>query len=139
MRPRPKRYRGYRLHVDLRGEDLPKMGRNTIRVDVLKKDNKLVFPIVISDVELVVEYLPGRNGLRPGEGRARIGRSYHPGAALWRKVQGSRHLSGVILEIWVSPHFSPGGAIMAQEFFPQRVLASEGRSGDYVSSEHVAR
>ena len=50
MRPRPKRYRGYRLHVDLRGEDLPKMGRNTIRVDVLKKDSKLVFPIVISDV-----------------------------------------------------------------------------------------
>ena len=26
---------------------------------------------------------------------------------------------------------------MAQEFFPQRVLASEGRSGDYRSSEHV--
>ena len=26
---------------------------------------------------------------------------------------------------------------MAQEFFPQRVLASEERSGDYVSSEHV--
>ena len=68
MRPRPQRYRGYRLHVDLRGEDLPKMGRNTIRVDVLEKDSKLVFPIMISDVELVVEYLPGRNGLRPGEG-----------------------------------------------------------------------
>ena len=68
MRPRPQRYRGYRLHVDLRGEDLPRMGRNTIRVDVLEKDKKLVFPIAISDVELVVEYLPGRNGLRPGEG-----------------------------------------------------------------------
>ena len=30
-------------------------------------------------------------------------------------------------------HFSPGGCvIMAQEFSPQRVLASEERSGDYV-------
>ena len=31
-----------------------------------------------------------------------------------------------------SPHFSPGGVMMAQEFFPQRVLASEERSGHYV-------
>ena len=30
-----------------------------------------------------------------------------------------------------SPHFSPGGVIMAQAFFPQRVLASEERSGHY--------
>ena len=30
-----------------------------------------------------------------------------------------------------SPHFSPGGVIMAQEFSPQRVLASEERSGHY--------
>ncbi len=36
-----------------------------------------------------------------------------------------------------SPHFSPGGMIMAPEFFPQRVLASEERSGDTISSEHV--
>ncbi len=67
MRPRPKGYRGYRLHVELRGDDLPKVGRNTIRVDVLKKDSKLIFPIAVVDVELVVEYLSGRHGLRPGE------------------------------------------------------------------------
>ena len=35
-------------------------------------------------------------------------------------------LSGPII-----PHFSPGGAIMAQAFFPQRVLGSEERSGHY--------
>ena len=48
--------------------DLPKMGTNTIRVDLLKKDAKLVMPVRVADVELVVEYLPGRNGLRAGEG-----------------------------------------------------------------------
>ena len=32
----------------------------------------------------------------------------------------------------VNPHASPGGVIMAQEFFPQRVLATEERSGFYV-------
>ena len=30
-----------------------------------------------------------------------------------------------------SPHFSPGGMIMAQDFFLQRVLATEERSGFY--------
>ena len=30
-----------------------------------------------------------------------------------------------------NPHFSPGGVIMAPEFFPQGVLASEERSGHY--------
>ena len=51
----------------------------------------------------------------------RAGHSHHRG---WR--------------IFTSPHFSPGGAIMAQEFFPQRVLASEGRSGDYVRASMCA-
>ena len=37
-----------------------------------------------------------------------------------------------------SPHFSPGGVIMAQEFFPQRVLASEERSGHYVRGSMCA-
>ena len=32
----------------------------------------------------------------------------------------------------ISPHFSPGGAIMAQDFSLQRVLATEERSGFYV-------
>jgi hypothetical protein len=30
-----------------------------------------------------------------------------------------------------SPHFSPGGTIMAQDFSLQRVLATEERSGIY--------
>ena len=68
LRPRPANIRGYRFHVDLKDGDLPKMGTNTIRVDLLKKDAKLVMPVRVADVELVVEYLPGRNGLRPGEG-----------------------------------------------------------------------
>ena len=32
---------------------------------------------------------------------------------------------------WASPHFSPGGMIMAQDFSLQRVLATEERSGHY--------
>ena len=67
MRPRPTEYRGYRFHVDLQGSDLPKVGLNTIRVDVLKKDAKLIYPIAVVDVELAVEYLPGRHGLRQEE------------------------------------------------------------------------
>ena len=45
-----------------------------------------------------------------------------------------------MLRLWIttSPHFSPGGAIMAQEFFPQRALASEERSGDYVQASMCA-
>ena len=68
MRPRPENIRGYRIHVDLKGDDLPRIGTNTIRVDLLKKDAKLVMPVRVADVEVVVEYLPGRNGLRDGEG-----------------------------------------------------------------------
>ena len=68
MRPRPENIRGYRIHVDLKGDDLPRIGTNTIRVDLLKKDPKLVMPVRVADVEVVVEYLPGRNGLRDGEG-----------------------------------------------------------------------
>ena len=33
--------------------------------------------------------------------------------------------------IYASPHFSPGGMIMAQEFSLQRVLVTEERSGFY--------
>ena len=43
-----------------------------------------------------------------------------PGA--WRRLPGIGPLY---------PHFSPGDVIMAQEFFPQRVLASEERSRNY--------
>ena len=67
MRPRPSHVRGYRLHVDLRGDWLPNVGTNTLRVDVLKKDEQLVQPITVSEVELSVQYLPHRHGLRNEE------------------------------------------------------------------------
>ena len=67
MRPRPSHARGYRLHVDLTKGMLPKVGRNTLRVDVLKKDEKLIHPISVNEVGLVVEYLPHRHGLRHDE------------------------------------------------------------------------
>ncbi len=65
MRPGPGA-RGYRLHVDLTQnlEWLPKVGRNSVRVDVLEKDQKLVDPIRFHDVELIIEYLPHRHGVR---------------------------------------------------------------------------
>ncbi len=58
---------GYRFHVDLDGPHLPVRGRNTIRVDVLKKDEKLVHPLTLGDVEIGVEYLSHRHSLRPVE------------------------------------------------------------------------
>jgi hypothetical protein len=68
LRPRPKGYRGYRLHVDLQERKLlPKVGTNSVRVDVLKKDSKLIHPIRLVDIELDVDYLPHRHSLRPEE------------------------------------------------------------------------
>ena len=68
MRPRhPKSYRGYRLHVDLKGGRLPKAGRNTVRVDVLKKDAKYIEPIRVVEVEVRVNYLSHRNGVLSDE------------------------------------------------------------------------
>jgi hypothetical protein len=67
MRPLQIDVWGYRLHVDLTKGMLPKVGRNTLRVDVLKKDEKLIYPISVNEVELVVEYLPHRHGLRHDE------------------------------------------------------------------------
>lgn len=67
MRPRPSHVRGYRLHVDLRGDWLPKVGTNTLRIDVVEKDEQLVLPITVSEVDLLVQYLPHRNGLRDEE------------------------------------------------------------------------
>jgi len=67
-RPRPDHaVLGYRLHVDLKGDMLPKQGTNTVRVDVLEKDEHLVHPISISEVEISVEYLPHKHGLRDDE------------------------------------------------------------------------
>ena len=59
--------RGYRLHVDLGNGRLPRKGTNTVRVDLLKKDEKLIDPIVLQDIDIVVEYLPHRHGLRDDE------------------------------------------------------------------------
>lgn len=67
MRPRPDHVRGYRVHVDLKNSLLPNVGRNTLRVDLIKKNEKLINPITLSHVELVIEYLPHRHGLRPDE------------------------------------------------------------------------
>ena len=61
------RARGYRLHIDLRQVSLPLMGTNKLRVDLIKKDEKLITPIEVSDVDIAVESLPGRNQLRDAE------------------------------------------------------------------------
>ena len=66
MRPSPGT-RGYRLHVDLRNGMLPRKGTNTLRVDLLKKDQNLIYPISVTDVEILVEYLPHRHALRDEE------------------------------------------------------------------------
>ena len=68
IRPRPDHaVLGYRLHVDLRGDRLPKQGTNTMRIDILEKDEHLIFPISVAEVEISVEYLPHRNGIRDDE------------------------------------------------------------------------
>ncbi len=68
LRPRPTHYvLGYRLHVNLTGDWLPRVGTNTVRIDILSKDAKLIHPVTVADVELGVQYLPHRHGLRPDE------------------------------------------------------------------------
>ena len=68
IRPRPTHaVLGYRLHVDLTGDRLPKQGTNTVRVDVLQKDERLVHPISVAEIEVVVEYLPHHHGIRDNE------------------------------------------------------------------------
>lgn len=70
LRPRPDfAVNGYRLHADLaRPQRLPTTGVNTLRIEVLDKDAQLVHPVTVVDVDLVIEYLPHRNALRPDEG-----------------------------------------------------------------------
>ena len=69
LRPRPGHaVNGYRLHMDLKQlGQLPRTGVNTLRVDVLEKDERLIHSITLADVELVVDYLPHRNALRDDE------------------------------------------------------------------------
>jgi hypothetical protein len=62
--------RGYRLHIDLRNVSLPVKGTNTVRVDLITKDEQLVDPVSIHDIDIVVEYLPHRNALRDDESYA---------------------------------------------------------------------
>jgi hypothetical protein len=62
--------RGYRLHVDLRNVSLPIKGTNTVRVDLVWKDEGLTEPVSVHDVDIVVEYLPHRNALRDDESYA---------------------------------------------------------------------
>jgi uncharacterized lipoprotein YddW (UPF0748 family) len=62
--------RGYRLHIDLRNVSLPIKGTNTVRVDLITKDEQLVDPVSIHDIDIVVEYLPHRNALRDEESYA---------------------------------------------------------------------
>ena len=59
--------RGYRLHVDLSRGRVPRQGTNELRVELLKKDERLVDPVSVHDVFLVVEYLKHRNALRDDE------------------------------------------------------------------------
>ena len=67
LRPNPGyAVNGYRIHVDLNGR-LPRVGTNTLRVDVLKKDAQLIHPITVAEVAVVLQYLPHRNALRPDE------------------------------------------------------------------------
>jgi len=69
LRPRPDyAVDGYRLHIDLKQtQRLPERGVNTLELEVLKKDPQLIHPVTLVDMDLVVEYLPHRNALRPDE------------------------------------------------------------------------
>ena len=62
--------RGYRFHVDLRNVSLPIMGTNTVRVDLIQKDEGLIDRVSIHDIDIVVEYLPHRNAIRDDESYA---------------------------------------------------------------------
>ena len=69
LRPHPDyAINGYRLHIDLKQlRRLPQRGVNTVAVEVVEKDAQLIHPVSLAEVELVVEYLPHRNALRPDE------------------------------------------------------------------------
>ena len=42
-------------------------GSNTVRLDIIIKDAKLVHPISVAEVEIAVQYLPHRHGVRNEE------------------------------------------------------------------------
>lgn len=67
MRPRPDYVRGYRLHVPLTEDFLPKKGQNQLSVSLTSKDPQLVLDIQITDIDVVVEYLAHKNAIRDDE------------------------------------------------------------------------
>jgi len=67
MRPRPDYVRGYRLHIPLTGNLLPKKGQNILSASLNSKDPQLVLDIEITDIDVVVEYLPHKNAIRDDE------------------------------------------------------------------------
>ena len=67
MRPRPDYVRGYRLHVPLTETLLPKKGQNILSVSLNSKDPQLVLDIEITDIDVVVEYLPHKSAIRDDE------------------------------------------------------------------------
>jgi hypothetical protein len=67
-------FRGYRLHVDLAREGLlPGHGANAVAVHLLTRDPRLhhaepgALPVEVYDVQVAVEYLRHRNGIRDAE------------------------------------------------------------------------
>ena len=66
----------------------------------------------------------GKKDIHEGPRRTTKGHEEQP------KEKGSTH-HPLAAALRASPHFSPGGMIMAQDFFLQRVLATEERSGFY--------
>ena len=58
---------GYRAHVDLTQGLLPVRGVNNLRIDLVKRDEKLITDVSVHHVEVEVEYIAHRNALRDDE------------------------------------------------------------------------
>ena len=82
--------------------------------------------------------LLGAQASRPHQAGRSLGPLPHllpPGTAPWLSF---RLADAVPTGRVAGPHFSPGGVSMAPEFSSQRVLASEGRSGDTIRASMCA-
>lgn len=68
LRPKPDMpISGYRAHVDLTQGLLPVRGVNNLRIDLVKRDEKLITDVSVHHVEVEVEYIAHRNALRDDE------------------------------------------------------------------------
>ena len=68
LRPKPDMpISGYRAHVDLTQGLLPVRGVNNLRIDLVKRDEKLITDVSVQHVEVEVEYIAHRNALRDDE------------------------------------------------------------------------